>query len=471
MNRFVILTFVGITIIALALGYNFLKVNMALEKSVEKSTDLENKLSKTKNQLEDVKKDLDDKETQIDTLEKELNGLAYPVKIKSALSAAQSTIAQLNNQINTLRKDKKDLEQENISMKARIQSNGREIVRLLKELQKNRKQLASIASQNKANIIFSSSKTSRKVATRSREAVSLKKELVSLKQRYDKLYYDKRSLEEKLKKAQNNSVSKSSLRLRQKRIRELQDELDSKDGEIDKLRASLSAVKRKKDNLQDEINRVKNAQDKLRALNISIQNKLLSVSQDLDSKNKKIRKLEAALNQPRRANNEKMDVLKGKIALQSEELDRVKYLYNDLRSQLKDIAKIMSQREAELAAKDKDIETLNNNIAYLKLKLSNMDEELQRSKKNQSLVIEKLSEVTNLNKTLQERLGEVKGLIGGSSIQEPIINDSSYDIQKKKPAPQDNTKKYRSNNNTSSVDENEASRLKKRVEVILQPSQ
>ncbi|OPX30302.1 MAG: hypothetical protein B1H08_02070 [Candidatus Omnitrophica bacterium 4484_171] len=470
MNRIITLALVGITIIALALGYNFLKVNMALEKNIERNATLENKLSKTNSQLEEIKKDLGEKNNQISTLKKELDELSYPARIKSALSAAQNTIAQLNGQINSLRKDKDNLEKENISMRARIQSNGREIVRLLKELQKSRKQLAGIASQNKSSIISSSSETSKKATRKSREVASLKKELAALKQQYDKLYYDKNNLERALKKARDNSALKSSSRLWQRKIRKLQDELDNKDEEINRLRARLNMVRKKDEDLQNEISSIKNAQDNLRRLNANLQNKLLKISDVLDKKEAKIKKLETALNYPRRANDEKMDILRGKVALQNQELGRIKTLYNDLKNQLKEVAKIMSQREAELAAKDKDIETLNDSIAYLKLKLSNMDEALQQSKENQRLVIEKLSEVTNLNKALQERLGEVKGLIGESNAQETIINEHSYGTESKKFIYGNRGGEY-SLNNTSSAVKNDANNLKKRVEVILQPSQ
>jgi len=473
MNRFITLTLVGITIIALALGYNFLKVNMALEKNIEKSATLEDKLSKTKNTLGEVKKELDKRHVQINTLKKRLDELAYPARIKSALSAAQSTIAQLNKEMNSLRKNKDDLDEENISMKTRIQNNGREIVRLLRELQKSRKQFASITNQNKTNASVLLPRTSKKtLALKNKEAALLKKELSDIKERYNKLSYDKQNLKEALKKAQDNSASKKSSRLWQRKIKNLQDELSNKDREIDRLNVNLNAVKRKRDSFQDEINGIKNVQDKLRTLNVNLQNKLLSVSQDLDKKDKKIRKLETALNQPRRANDEKIDILKGKIALQNEELDRIKSLYNDLRSQLKDVAKIMSEKEDELAAKSKDIETLNDNIAYLKLKLSNMDEVLQQSKDHQRLVIEKLSEVTNLNKILQKRLGEVKGLVGESNTRGLLINNTSSGSGEKSPARQGSTEGYRfNNNNTSSKEKNDASSLKKRVEVILQPSQ
>jgi len=471
MNRLIALTLVGITIIALALGYNFLKANMSLEKSNEKNKMLKENLFKVKSELEDVKKSLDEKEAQISKLKKKLDELAYPAKIKSALSAAQSTIAQLNRQIIALRKDKGRLEEENISMKARIQNNGREIVRLLKELQNTRKQLASIANQSKAKIAVPSSKASRESAARNREVASLKEELTNLKQRYDKLSYEKNNLERALRKAQDSYVSKRTSRLWQRKIKNLQDELDNKDREINRLKENLDIVKKKRDNLQSEINSINNAQDKLRTLNANLQNKLLKISDALDKKEAKIRKLETALNEPLRANDDKMDILKGKIALQNQELDRIKNLYNDLKSQLKEIAHIMSEKDNELAAKDKDIKTLNDRVAYLKLKLSTMDEALQKSKENQRLVIEKLSEVTNLNKAFQERLGEVKGLVGEANMQGSVINNTSYGSKEKQAVPVDNTKKYRFNDNVSSAEQNDVSSLKKRVEVILQPSQ
>ena len=62
---------------------------------------------------------LGEKEKELEELSKELAELTYPPKLKKALVSAQEMINRLNSDLNSLKKEKEDLERENFSIKTK----------------------------------------------------------------------------------------------------------------------------------------------------------------------------------------------------------------------------------------------------------------------------------------------------------------------------------------------------------------
>jgi chromosome segregation ATPase len=172
-------------------------------------------------------------------------------------------------------------------------------------------------------------------------------------------------------------------------------------------------------------------------------NLIAILSNNLDSLNKKISQKEDE------KKNLEENILKTNLAKTSleEELERKKQqldelndFYAGLKTQIIQFSSLLSEKEAELREKEKQSQDLKTEIAYQESKVTNLERDLVDTKERQKKILENISQVTNINAELQQKLSGV-----AQSLEQ---EDLKQEEEKKK-----------------------AEELKRKVEVILLPEE
>ena len=114
-------------------------------------------------------------------------------------------------------------------------------------------------------------------------------------------------------------------------------------------------------------------------------------------------------------NADEVTILEQSLRVQKERIKTVNSLYNRLRDQLKDLSGLLYKKDAALDEKDRQLSEMKDKMASLKIKADNLQEAFTNSEENQKQIAERLSQATNLNATLQERLSEVSTILGEES--------------------------------------------------------
>ena len=495
--------FVLITVPVIVVGYNFRKIEGKLDKTLQENFSLKSEVSLNTKQVEKLTLSLQEKQETIEQLRDDLSTFSKPLRLKNALTVAQGTITDLNKQVLNLRTTAQKLQSENFSLKSRVQSNGQEIVRLLEELEWSRKEIAGIETRKgerssqlqslqqeldtvksryaevvaKRDALQTQLESSQKrkdspqelkrlnaaIAQKESEIGSLQNELEDVRQRYLKASDERNDLQKELTSLQKEYARRQSQEeIWQKDLQELRDKLEEREQEHQKVKDQLREVTNEKEDVVRQLKVIKAREEELVGVNSKLQNQLTEISGELTQEKEKVSQLQEKLKAPQLANNEEIDFLRGRVAIQKERLDSVTTLYNRLKEQLKEVANILSQREEKLMDKEKEVELLQDEIAYLKLKLSGVENTLRQSEESQRVLIEKFSEVSKLNTALQERLSEVSGFRWkSSSLEKESTQDTSHLDEQEKGVGDE----YETTSGTRAED------LKKKVEVYLEPSQ
>ncbi len=446
-NKAIILTVAGTIVIALGLGYGLIKTGKALEASAGDNLSLKNALSVNKIRMEQLDVALEEKDNDIKRLNKELFELAYPARLKNALSNAQDTIKRINKETAVLKKEKRKLGSMNISLKTRVQNSSKETSRLLKEIDALRKGISAVDRQapepSNAKI---STKLKRELIRKEKDLKLLKRQFDKLQENYSQSSAERDKLYKELKQIQKEYRSRRNFQdVRESELKILENKLKKAEGEKKRFKNELDKAIKSKHRLEDEVDSAKR------------------------EKEKAIEELRTKRPLAEVAASGRMDSLRGRIIIQQERLDRVTTLYDRLKEQLKEVSQIVSRREEELHGRDREIDILRDEVSYFKLKVSNLNNILREAKKNQDILVGKLSELNNLNDVLRERLAEVSGLMSKGNLPDSLLTE---DFAIAGPYPKDKREQIiKLYPEKEEKEETRVRELKKRVEVILQSSE
>ena len=162
-----------------------------------------------------------------------------------------------------------------------------------------------------------------------------------------------------------------------------------------------------------------------------MEERLLNISSALNEKNKIVEKTQDQLESLSEDSDAERASLKAKLVMQKDQLERVTMLYESLKRQLEETSSLLLRREQELENKNKEMDILQDEIAYLKSKLNSFKESLRQSQDSQRLVIERLEDLTEINMNLQERLSEAYSLDSKKQFDKKLVDPDGDDQGKK----------------------------------------
>lgn len=421
-NKIVAIILIVTILMLVLLAISFLKV--ADNAKLKKSLILEQK------KVDQLTKEISNKKSELDSLSKKIAELSYPEKLRSALSQAQNTISDMSNELNVLRVAKNTLEQERRTLNIQIKNNTQEINNILKELESAKSELSSLGRRNRGKLDNSDSDDvvddlvvrdqpirSRSRAVRKRENIISKqgdgglgdKKVQELQGLLNQKTEEMHRLDIQLSEARkrNDELFSEVKNINEKAVR-LEILNSTLEGKIAQLSSQVSSGSSDKDQkikaLEEELKNSK-AQE-INALNNELQKNIIAISSSLDEKEKRIRELEAQITKPVLASDEEVYALRHKLVIQKEELGKLNTLYEQVKSQLATTTTVLARREEEIKYKNREVQELKFEISSLTIKISGMEASLNQSQDAQKMAEDRLNDITNLNRTLQQRLGE-----------------------------------------------------------------
>ncbi|HEC69726.1 MAG TPA: hypothetical protein ENI31_05555 [Candidatus Omnitrophica bacterium] len=437
-------------ILLLGIGGVWVYFQIKLENLREEKSKLLSKVASADEEISELRSSLKDKEAELIKIRKELESLSYPQRLKKALSASQEMINQLSAEINSLKEEVNSLREEKISWQNRANINAKEVRRLLGELQEAKKKIAQLESSQVLSQPSSISLSERS-EREGQKIKDLRIKFAELKKDYRDLLKERNFLRKNIERYQKELSQKKPSKHWQERIEELKDLLKERERERRDLEKKLSELKRGKEGLSKKLEEQSKEIKELSLLNENLQKQIVNLTSQLSEKSKEYYALQNKLTQPKIDENDLAE-LQERIKIQRERLKTVSYLYNRLKDQLKQLSDILYTKDSELEKKDKEIARLKDEISYLKIKAENLEEAFKASEENQKKILDRLKQVSSLNNTLQEKLGEVSGLLGEelSSKKVSLEGESSKSLT----SPEENLNE-----------------LRKKVEVILRSIQ
>ena len=408
--------------------YAFSYLNISLNKSKEEKDVLSQKLDESNKEISQLKVSLGGKEQELVRLNQELSSLSYPQRLKAALSAAQDMINSLNMELSRTKEKWSSMSDENFSIKARLQSNTKEVSRLLDELQDARVKIKELVSTKD---IVSSSDISgdfdAKLREKEREMQDLKQNLEDLNNKYKDLLEEKDSLTKDAGRFQQQ-LARAPAGSLQAKIDALNRALEDKEREKMNFEFKLAEFTRERDSMSFRVESYNNKIQELTLLNSNLQSQLVKLTSDLRVKDTDIKQIESKFQASTSKASGDVEImeLKERLDIQRERLKTVTILYNKLKGHLREFSEILYAKDSQLADRDKQIETLKEEASYLKIKSESLEEAFKESQKNQRAVMQRLSQVTNLNSTLQDRLDEVSFLLKRDALQGKSATGKSY---------------------------------------------
>jgi len=469
-------------ILLLGLVYGLSYLNTSLNQVREDKDSLLEKFEATDKEITELKLTIEVKEQELAKLKEELSTLSYPQRLKKALSSAQDMINGLNMELAQTKEKWSSLRDENFSLKARLQNNTREINRLLDELQTARVKIKEVASA-KQTVTQPDARGdfSEELREKDKRIKVLMQDFEEVNRKYMNLLKEKDTLERRsFEKLQRELARRPSDSL-QRRIEELDRSLQEKEKERLNAELKLTQLVRQRDSLSAKLDKYNERIQELTLLNSNLQNQLLKFTSDLRQKDQDIQKLKDQLLADKGKPKDEAEIfeLQEKLNIQRERLGMVTTLYNRLKAQLKEFSEILSIKDSQLEKKDKQIEGLKEEASYLKIKSESLEEAFEESQKNQRAIMQRLSQMTNINTSLQDRLTEVSFLIKKEALGEQIDPSQSYQRAEAVPGlPEDilgeKEPAYEFKDNLGNIlgsiqNEKESTEdIKRRVEVILQ---
>lgn len=471
MNKIISITLTAITLLALALAYNFLQISAKFKSSLKQSRKLQMKLDVTQEQVVASEVNLKQKQIEISRLNKDISELSYPARLKKTLADTQKTVYIINQELKSLRVGNLQLKRESSTLKSRLQGSSKEIVRLTKELE-NIKKTSSFSKTKSNNLLFNNKLKQIKedLFDKEKNINFLKEELEEIKKKYLIVLDERNSARKEILSAQSDRTRENiSDNVRKRKIEKLEKALEQQKREKYQLERKLKKFGQL-DNLELKLKKIQDQQADTRDLNNSLQREIIELSSLLKEKEGKIKSLEGLPdNKLPSQTSDEFDALRGRLFIQKERLQRVATLYDHLKVQLKDVATILVKREETLQYKTREIDLLRDEVSYLKNKLVNMQVALKQSQESQRVIAKRLSEVSNLNATLHDQLADTVDFLSRQKIPDSLLNDKitfeSYLLEDQEQI----------NNRSGSVGRRKSSEkerieeMRKKVEVILQP--
>ena len=407
-------------------------------------------------ELIDLNVTLQDRERQLDRLKEELDGLSHPQRLKQALTAAQGMINTLNSELTNVKAQADILRGENFALKSRVAANTKELDRLVKELQDAKTKIVTLESSQKMALQEERlSWLDVQVKEKDKNIKSLQRDIGQLKNKYGDIVKERDFLKKNIERYQKELASKKPSEVWQGRIEELTRLLKEKEQEKNELLQRFSRLSKEKDDIDVEIEEYKRNIEELKSVNQNLQGQVLELAADLSRKSNEFSLLQKKVEEmPVQLSGESDELagLKEHVKIQNERLKTVNSLYDRLKDQLKDLAGILYKKDTDLEEKEQQISDLKKEITHIKVESDDLKEAVADSEVSQKQMNERLTQATNLNTILQERLGEVSDLLG---------DDAAPAAYEQKPVPP-----------VSASDEaatrQKTTDLRKRVEVILE---
>ncbi|MBN3040341.1 MAG: hypothetical protein JW867_04375 [Candidatus Omnitrophica bacterium] len=401
-----------IVIVVLLFGCAFLFFSW--KSSIQRESAVEHKLSTAQQQIEEMKDYIDSKEKEVEKLNQELGELVYSKKLKTALTSAQGLISDLNSEIASLKQKNVTLNSGYITAESRLKLNSQQLARTIEELDESKKKINLLENQMQTRIRDTQTKAADQSQSRVHELEAINKQLSDLKLKYQAVEKEKINLESQLDAATRKINSSRQTSSSAADLAKLQRSLDSKNSEIN--------------NLQNQIERLKFSKQKeeeLVALNKNLQTQVLEISSQMKEKEKVITKLKSDLQKLEKnssIDDEGLLALREKLYTQNQEMKRISELYSNLKNKLKEIGDILTEREIEIAGKEKETAQLKGEIAYLRSRLNYWEEMSIKNKSHQEELLGELSRVLDINASLQEQLTEVSAFLNTNVTANDSVN-------------------------------------------------
>ncbi len=448
-----------------------------LHSAVKEKVIFKNTAKAMKRQLDEVAAALESKEKEVGRINKELKELDYPQKLRAAMTAAQEVIKELNLEVLNLRKTNAALESKNVSLENRLESNSQELKRFIDQTRQSSQRTREM--EEALKLLKAKGDDSAQVSTKQKQESA--RALEDLRVRYAEAVKERDSLKVELNLArkalsQQSSSSQAEMIVQlNASVDEKKDQLRQLEGELAELTTSLKAereryksqlaakdqalaqLKKGAGNLESSTQR----QEEFSQLNTNLKNQISQLSEELKLKEAELGRLEKELKEKNSgADNEEVQILRQKLYTQNEELTKINDLYVRLQEQLKKISAIVAEREIEIAAKEKESNQLQSEIAYLRSRLKYWEEASFQAKNQHEQLLGELGKVLDLNTNLQSRLAEVSNLLNTTL---KARTDELFAVE-----PLDNQREQlRSLQSETQDAKARAEQLKKQVEIIL----
>jgi chromosome segregation ATPase len=361
-----------------------------LHSAAKNTRDLENRLGAAQVKVQDIERLLEEKKAEVAQLKDELAELSYPRQLKTALSAAQSTILKLNEEIRSSKSAKASMEEKNVSLESRLRSSAGEISRLLKELDQSREKIQALEKDLKLARAGGFERRERSLSRRSdKQNREVESELRNLKLDYSKLREERDGLRGQLDSAREaleaGKANESSLSAR---LQELAGDFRLKNNQIRQLQdqvANLKSISEKKEELQ--------------SLNRELQDQIVELTRQTESKEAAIARIEQELQGDIKERDKKIESLQNEfreLAEVKEEKGKLEDLNKRLKDQISRISQELKESQMQTVQLEENLKATN--------KLEAFNEDLEKRMGELSVVLkDKEREIARLKETLREK--------------------------------------------------------------------
>ncbi|MBU2257512.1 MAG: hypothetical protein KJ926_00155, partial [Candidatus Omnitrophica bacterium] len=439
---------------------------------------LNDSLKKALKEKEEVKSSLIEKE-------KRLNELRDIQGIKSALSNSQGTIEQLSREIDRLRTEKSALQETNLSISSRLQNLTREFSQILEESRRVKDDLGNVDKKFISPLKKKMEEFEKAALIKDDEIDKQKNELAKLKQAQVILMDANKELQVRLGVSKKDTSDrgnatqafidninklKASLAEKENQVRSLESEvsrakagrlpsnlkepgeangslqltrlseiLARKELDLDQAKkeakesiAKITALQNRITVLEKNLSEAQIDRDKFKeveAEKVSSQYRLRDMKDELAKKNDLADSLQKNLNYLTQQLTKFEDENKS-LQLKLARLQETDLSFNSLKMQVNQLSDFVAAKEKELSDRRKEMDTLRDEVASLRLRSAELEKELAENRARQRKTLDDLSTVLKLNAALQERNSPSGQSITGSAI-DPKVKQKSDDLKRK----------------------------------------
>ena len=391
----------SLVIVSLVLGVSFFVASNRGKAVGGKLAAIDAKINEIETEKRQLEADLNGKNQELDRVKKEIESLSYPKRLKESLISVQEMVRNLNDELKNLRRQNNTLQGDNIVKEKRLWNYTKRIEKLVDEVKENKSKAVKLQQAlNRANKELSSETSAR--FGRASSPVRGSRALKELQEQYQAIEREKNLLREQLAKTE---------RVQQRRP------IQQNTGLFSKYKTAISDKNTEIRKLKQELvnlEYLEQREEELLKLKDGLQVQITELSDEVQVKEGKINKLQSVFEQVKVEGTQKIETLSKQLGSLKSSYDSIQSERDFLQLKKEELSGVnlgLQERVSGLfmALKDKEGEMVELRKNFEQVKLIGKEKI-----KNLNLILKTLEgryrnieDERNILRVKQEKLGSV----------------------------------------------------------------